>query len=171
MSSGHRIEIGQDMQQGAVPMIRDAADSDAGPLSGLARRSKAHWGYDDEFMAACADELTVTPATMAEHTVRVFDSGGSVQGFYALATGGAEASVELFFVDPPAMGRGIGAALWHDLIRHAAPTAAHLRIESDPDAEGFYVRMGAVRTGTCASVSIPGRRLPLLHYDLAREVL
>lgn len=150
-------------------MIRDAAVADAGPLSELARRSKAHWGYDDAFMAACADELTVTPTTVAEHTLRVFDAEGVLQGFYALAITGTVASVELFFVDPPAMARGIGAALWRDLVAHAAPKAKRLRIEADPDAEGFYLRMGAVRTGTCASVSIPDRRLPLLHYDLTRE--
>jgi len=150
-------------------MIRDATAADLAPLSALARRSKAHWGYDDAFMAACADELTVTPDMLDNQTVRLFEDSGTRHGFYAVSVKNREAGVELFFVDPPAIGRGVGAALWHDLVLRAQAGATGVRIESDPEAEGFYLRMGAVRTGLCPSGSIPGRRLPLLHYDLNRE--
>jgi GNAT superfamily N-acetyltransferase len=151
-------------------MIRDATAADLAPLSALARRSKAHWGYDDAFMAACADELTVTPDMLDNQTVRLFEDSGTRHGFYAVSVKNREAGVELFFVDPPAIGRGVGAALWHDLVLRAQAGVTGIRIESDPEAEGFYLRMGAVRTGLCPSGSIPGRQLPLLHYDLNREV-
>ena len=39
-------------------------------------------------------------------------------------------------------------------------------VDADPGAEGFYRRMGAVRVGTSASGSIPGRRLPRLRYEV-----
>lgn len=149
-------------------MIRDAIPADAGVLTDIALRAKAHWGYDDAFMAACRDELTVTAARLAAETTRVHEAGGAADGFYSLSSSSGEANVELFFVDPPAIGRGVGAALWRDLVAQAALDAVILRIESDPQAEGFYRRMGAVRTGTAPSGSIPGRELPLLIYDLRR---
>ena len=65
-------------------MIRDATVADLAPLSALARRSKAHWGYDDPFMAACADELTVTPDMLDNQTVRLFEDSGTRRGFYAV---------------------------------------------------------------------------------------
>jgi hypothetical protein len=42
-----------------------------------------------------------------------------------------------------------------------------LAILSDPNAAPFYERMGAVPAGDAPSDAIPGRRLPLLHLDLA----
>jgi len=149
-------------------MIRDATPDDAEALSALALRSKAHWGYDDAFMAACVDELTVTPAKLGDWTVRLYEDGGTTAGFYALSSESGSAIAELFFVDPPAIGTGVGRALWADMVDKAAMDSVTLRIESDPQAEGFYARMGAVRTGTCESASIPGRRLPVLLYDLRR---
>jgi GNAT superfamily N-acetyltransferase len=70
------------------------------------------------------------------------------------------------FVDPPAIGRGVGGLL----LRHALGTAAALgidtlEIDSDPYAEPFYRHAGAVRTGTSPSTVDPARELP--HLTLA----
>jgi len=51
------------------------------------------------------------------------------------------------------------------LFEHARVIAAglgveRLRIEADPGAEPFYLRMGMVRSGSIASGSIPARTLP-----------
>lgn len=43
-------------------LIRDARPDEAGELTELALRSKAHWGYDEAFMASCREELTVRPS-------------------------------------------------------------------------------------------------------------
>lgn len=45
-------------------MIRPARDTELDALTALVLRSKAHWGYSDEFMRACAAELTVSPALL-----------------------------------------------------------------------------------------------------------
>ncbi|MEX0342414.1 MAG: GNAT family N-acetyltransferase, partial [Erythrobacter sp.] len=72
------------------------------------------------------------------------------------------------FVDPPAMGHGIGRRLF----AWAAATVAarggrSLAIAADPQAADFYRRMGAVDAGHVASASIPGRNLPRLCYRIA----
>ena len=88
-------------------------------------------------------------------------------GFYQLCGAGNTADVALFFIDPPAIGSGIGRNLWAHLIGQAKNAGAmRITIEADPDAEGFYARMGAIRNGSVPSASIPGRHLPLLVYAL-----
>ena len=57
----------------------------------------------------------------------------------------------MLFVDPSAIGSGVGRALLDDAVRYAARRGwSTLRVESDPGAEGFYVAHGARRVGTVA---------------------
>ena len=69
------------------------------------------------------------------------------------------------FVDPTAIGRGVGATLLADAVDRArALGVSRLVIDADPNAAGFYVRMGARRVGSVAGSSIIGRELP--RFDL-----
>jgi predicted N-acetyltransferase YhbS len=64
------------------------------------------------------------------------------------------------------MGRRHGAALFRHAVGVARDAGAGtLRIASDPHAEGFYRRMGAVRIGEVPSRP-EGRTLPLLIVRL-----
>ena len=75
--------------------------------------------------------------------------------------------LEKLFVDPGAMGRGIGRALFTWAIDAARERGGRvLVIEADPQAVPFYQRLGAVPAGHAPSASIPGRALPVLHYSL-----
>ena len=149
-------------------IIRPARAEEAAGLSALALRAKAHWGYDEAFLAAYRDALTVTPGDIAAHTVRVATLGGQPCGFYQLRGAGETATLTDLWVEPGAIGRGHGRALW----RHAVATARErgfreLLVQSDPHAEGFYRAMGAERIGSQPSTVIPGRELPLLRLALA----
>ena len=137
-------------------------------LSELALRSKAHWGYDDEFMAACRAELAVTRESIAAGAVTVAVVGEVVAGFSTLADAPQVRELEALFVNPPFIGRGVGAALF-DAFRVAAVKAGftRLRIEADPNAVAFYEHRGAVVVGEQPSGSIPGRTLPVLELDLS----
>jgi len=67
--------------------------------------------------------------------------------------------------------RGIGKALFE----HATAEARKLgfdsiKIEADPNAEGFYKRMGAIGVGASVSnVEGETRTLPLLEFRLAKS--
>ncbi len=77
----------------------------------------------------------------------------------------------MLFVEPAAIGRGIGRALWQHLVAEARRLElAKVTIESDPNAEAFYRAMGATTVGTAPSASIPGRRLPLMELALGENM-
>lgn len=149
--------------------VRRARPGEATRLSELALRSKAHWGYAPAFLDACRRELTLTPAEIATRPVFVLEGRGRILGFYGLERLGAAADLAYMFVEPTAIGRGVGRHLW----RHAVDAARRLgtrelSIESDPNALEFYLAMGARRVGDVASTVWPGRTLPLLRFALVR---
>lgn len=148
--------------------IRAARPSECERLSSLALRSKAHWGYDDEFLAA-AEELAIHPADLDRMLVMVATAPNDEPlGFFALECDPPEGELTALFVEPDRVAAGLGRLLWEECVAAAAERGVErMRIESDPFAEGFYVSRGAVRTGTTPSQSIPGRELPLLRFDIS----
>jgi len=144
--------------------LRPAVSAAADALSRLALRSKGHWGYDDEFLGTCRAELTLRPEQCdSVHTV-VAGRGDALLGFYRLAGEAPVAELADLFVDPTAIGRGVGATLLADAVDRArALGTSRLVIDADPHAAGFYLRMGARRVGSVASSSIVGRELPRLE--------
>jgi len=152
----------------ASAAIRRARPEEAERLTALVLRSKAHWGYDADFMARCRDELAVTAARIGRELLFVYDAGDGPEGTCELTVDGDEGEIGLMFVDPASMGKGIGAALWRYVEAEAVRQGVRrLVIDSDPQAEGFYQAMGARTIGTAPSGSIPGRTLPHLEKVLA----
>jgi N-acetylglutamate synthase-like GNAT family acetyltransferase len=152
---------------GIAAQIRRARADEADDLTALALRSKAFWGYDAAFMAACVPALTLSSERIAAEPFFVLEAGGQVIGYAGLRIDGADAELTNLFVDPWAIGRGYGGQLWQHAIKLArALGATRLRIESDPFAEAFYRAMGAERIGETPSDAIPDRMLPLLRYIL-----
>ena len=150
--------------------LRRARPEEADALTALALGSKRVWGYDESFMARARAELTVTATMIAAHPTTVCERESNPVGFYMLAITGRLAEVELFFVAPGAIRSGVGRALWRRLVADAVEHGAEaIGISADPSAEGFYRAMGAVRTGSVESGSIPGRSLPRLAFRIERS--
>jgi GNAT superfamily N-acetyltransferase len=152
----------------AWPELRAPKDGEWAALSALCLRSKAHWGYDPDFIEACRAELTITPGQVAAWpTIVAGPAGGPASGLAQFSVEGDRVWLEKLFVDPGAMGRGIGRALFTWAIDAARERGGRvLVIEADPQAVPFYQRLGAVPVGHAPSASIPGRALPVLHYSL-----
>jgi GNAT superfamily N-acetyltransferase len=147
--------------------IRSARPDEAGMLSDLAVRSKAHWGYDEEFLAGSRIQLAVQPDEVARRRVTVAEVDGAVVGFYSLEGAPPVGELGLMFVEPKAIRTGVGRRLFE----HAVTTARtvgfdNFTIDADPFAEAFYLAMGAVRTGSTPSPIRPGRELPRLTFVL-----
>ncbi|MEV7185496.1 GNAT family N-acetyltransferase [Kitasatospora sp. NPDC093102] len=147
--------------------IRPARPEEAALLAGIALRAKAYWGYDEAFMAACREELVVDAGVIERSATMVAEDGGRVLGFVSLSGAPPTGSLDLLFVEPESIGRGIGRALFEQTRSLAVALGLHrLTIDSDPNAEPFYLAMGATRIGSVPSGSIPGRELPQLVLDL-----
>ncbi len=147
-------------------IIRPARPEEADALSRLCVRSKVHWGYDAAFMALAAPAVRVRPEWIERGDALV--AGDAPLAVSAIAPSeGDEWDLAFFFVDPPAMGTGVGRVLFGataDLARRRG--ARSLFILSDPGAAAFYERIGAARLGEAPSDAIPGRVLPTLRYTL-----
>jgi len=148
--------------------IRAARGEEAGVLTELALRSKAHWGYDDVFMEMCREELTVQAAEVERQRTVVAEREGRVVGFATLE-GEPPGVGELggLFVDPAAIGQGVGRLLFEHTLATARELGfTRLTLDADPNAEGFYRVMGASRVGMAPSGSIPGREVPVMAISL-----
>jgi len=148
-------------------VVRPARAEEAPALTELAMRAKASWGYDAAFMAACREELTLTPAKLAAWQVWVAEaSDGAIAGMVALSLD-EHAEVEDFFVEPAFQGRGVGGLLMQELLAAARVAgAAALEVDADPNAEAIYARLGFTTFSRSPSGSIPGRWLPRMRREL-----
>ncbi|GAA3992607.1 hypothetical protein GCM10022247_09720 [Allokutzneria multivorans] len=147
--------------------LRRARADEAGALSALAQRSKAHWGYDAEFMAAVRAELTYSAERLSEGLFVVAERDGEVLGFFGLDGTGPRGELSNLWVDPPHIGTGLGRLLWADAVRNARNMGwTELVLDAEPYAEGFYFAMGAREIGVVASGSLPGRTLRQLMFPL-----
>ncbi len=149
--------------------IRPAHPNEAAAISVLVMRSKAHWGYDAEFLASCRPGLTVSPAYLVTHPAYVAAQDGSIVGFYSLDEDmvGQQVALDFLFIAPEAIGRGVGQLVWQHAVEEARRRGYHwMSIVADPNAEGFYRKMGAVTVGSEPSEAQVGRMLPLMRYSL-----
>jgi GNAT superfamily N-acetyltransferase len=150
--------------------LRDALQDELPYLGGLCLRSKAVWGYDDAFMAACRSELTLHPDELRTTQLQVAERGGTIVGLAQLKVTGRNAELMKLFVEPTLLNSGVGRLLleWA-AARARALGAVRMIIEADPDAAPFYQLMGARHTGFAPSQSIPGRMLPRLLMELEKD--
>jgi GNAT superfamily N-acetyltransferase len=149
------------------PRIRRARPSEADALSALAARSKAHWGYDPGFLDRVRDAMTLHAEDVELHEVWVLESASGAPIGYHRVIPGDPAELEDLWVEPSAIGSGGGRRLFEHAVEIARTGGASaLEIDADPNAVGFYERMGAVRIGETASKLIPGRMLPRLRFKV-----
>jgi GNAT superfamily N-acetyltransferase len=151
--------------------IRPAVPSDAEALTALALAGKRHWGYPEAWLEAWRGMLTKTPDYVAANVVSCAeDETGQVVGFYALERDGDCFRMEDLFLAPSLIGHGLGRQLFDHAVQTArALGAAELLIESDPNAEAFYLRMGAQRIGeTVSRLTGTERIVPELRYALSQ---
>ncbi len=147
--------------------IRAGEAAEAAALTELALRSKGHWEYDAEFLAACREELTIRSADVAARRTAVAEEEGRILGFTTLDGEPPKGALGMMFVEPDAIGRGVGRRLFlHTMDEARRRGFTRLTIDADPNAEPFYRAMGAVRIGATPSGSIPGRELALLEIAL-----
>jgi GNAT superfamily N-acetyltransferase len=149
-------------------MIRPASPEEAPLLSSLAFRSKAYWGYAPDLMALCRPYLTYEPAEVARGIFYVWDEP-PLRGFYRLVANSTPYTITLedLFIDPEAIGAGIGSRLFQHAAAYArAQGKQWLVLEADPHAAGFYRKQGMEQCGERPSDVFPNQALLLMRLKL-----
>ncbi|WP_405853440.1 GNAT family N-acetyltransferase [Streptomyces sp. NBC_00090] len=143
--------------------VRRAVADDAKRLTRLVRRSAAYRGDYAPMVAG----YQVGGAYIEHHPVFVaVDEDDRVLGFYALLLD--EAELDLAFVADAAQGLGIGRLLMEHMTGQArAAGLRSVRVVAHPPAEEFYLRTGAVPTGTVPATGRIFWDRPVLRYDVA----
>jgi GNAT superfamily N-acetyltransferase len=145
-----------------------AKPQDAEALTEIAHAAKRHWGYPEKWIEIWRDTLTIRAEFIAANMAWCAMEDSRAVGFYVLTHESDGLHLDHLWIVPDAMGRGIGRALFEHAVEETRRLGHEtLRIEADPNAEGFYARMGARRVGE-AVTEIEGERreLPLLLYKL-----
>lgn len=150
--------------------IRAARPHEHQRLTELTLLSKDHWGFGREQIEAWREELTITPAYLAAHTVCCICLGEEIAGYYAcIHLNTREVCLDNLFVHPDWIGQGLGARLMDACLKQMHTEGyQRIRLESEPQAVGFYQKFGFRTYGHKAS-SIPGRNLPLMALAFERE--
>lgn len=155
-----------------VERIRDALPDEASALEALQRRSSDVWQEYRAQLAAHPDAIEAPDRAIAEGRVRVaVDASQRRLGFSVVQpveAGGCE--LDDLFVEPDSMGSGVGRLLVDDVAsRAAAAGAAHVDVIANPNALGFYEKVGFETTGDVSTRFGRGVRMSLdLSPQLAR---
>ncbi|MFW5761332.1 MAG: GNAT family N-acetyltransferase [Cyclobacteriaceae bacterium] len=138
--------------------IRAAVPDEAADLTQLTLRSKAMWGYDDAFMIKYMKTLKIEPGEITANETMVLTRANNVIGFYMLSSlTTINAELDYIYVEPDFTRVGFGGMLFE----HARDTAklqgySSLFLQSDPNAVGFFEKMGADIIGRQSAWSLPG---------------
>lgn len=137
-------------------------------LTDITIKAKRHWGYPETWIQLWLPLLTVTPDYISVNETWVASADNQPIGYYSLKYDGEALWLDNLWVLPEYMGRGIGKLLFgHALERSRVQNAPLLKIEADPNAVGFYERMGARKAGERhATVESQVRVLPILEIKL-----
>jgi N-acetylglutamate synthase-like GNAT family acetyltransferase len=149
--------------------IRQAKPEEAALLTQIAHEAKRHWGYPESWIEQWRNDLTITPEFIATNEVFVGVFDREVAGCCALVTSDNLAELEHMWIRPQYIGSGVGRALFLRVKERAADLAIPvLELSADPNAEGFYERMGARRIGEVpAEMEGTPRILPRMSIQVA----
>ena len=149
--------------------IENVQPGDIDQLTDISVRSKAYWGYSDDFMQKCTKELTVTKDDIGRSGL-YFKAVASnqISGFYGLERFTLTVfELDRLYVDPRYIGKGVGKILIEHAIENVSQLGGNeLIVQSDPHAREFYEAVGGVLYGKKESGSISGRFLPMLKFSV-----
>jgi GNAT superfamily N-acetyltransferase len=151
---------------GARVIVRAGTEQDFDRLREIAVDAKAHWGYDRARVEEWARGGDFEPESLRAREVCVAEADGEPVGWAALIPRGEVGWLEDLWVDPPWIGRGVGRLLFEHVAGRARELGARrLEWEAEPNATGFYERMGG-RYLRESEVTEWGRVLDVLGVEL-----
>lgn len=149
-------------------LLRRAIPNEANVLSQIALSAKAYWGYPMRWMEIWKPQLTFSVEYFEENESWVAEWEDTPIAFYTLQDRDGKAWIENLWVLPERMGQGIGRQLFLHAVKLARQRGYKaLQLDADPNAIGFYAKMGMHKIGERRS-EIEGqpRVLPVMEMVL-----
>ena len=148
--------------------IHPALESDLGLINSLVRRSKAYWGYSEEYMDKCMEIIAIRPKHLQQNIVKTCHKDQQIVGIYSFSLKDDKSlMLDYLFIEPDFIYQNIGSYLFKAAVETAKSIGkTEFILHSDPYAEGFYIKMGCHRIGDHPSTITPGLILPIMKYEL-----
>lgn len=129
--------------------------------------SKGYWGYSQEQLEEWRSNLRFEEEYIARNTVKLILKDKELIGFFAIVKGDS-AELDHLWLLPKAIGKGYGNLVFEQIILEcSALDISSFYIISDTDAEGFYLKKGALKIGEVYSEP-QKRMLPKLKFTVAK---
>lgn len=147
--------------------IRLSQPNDARQMTVLAKRSKAYWGYKRALIKLWQEQLTVTEEFLQKAVGVVAHLDKKMIGFWVReCKQSTDVTDGFLFIAPEHIGSGCGRLMYDALKKEMYKKGIHsFVVEADPNAAGFYLKMGGKQIGQKESELIPGRFLPLIQFE------
>jgi len=158
-------------------MIRPANTEEAETLTKISFESKGYWGYPKEYFEKWNIELTISREYIEKNDVFLFENDGKIIGFYSMVTLVDDIEVsgimiergnwlDHMFINPRHLGGGVGKKMFMHLRNVCAEKGiTEIKILADPNAKGFYEKMGCKYIKEYAS-TIENRTIPFLTLTI-----
>lgn len=160
-----------ELRDGGHITIREATREDEQRLRAIAFTAKATWGYDRDRVRTWAETLQLFGKTAPTAEIYVAETAGLAIAWMRLVPGNESCVLEDLWVEPISQRAGVGTKLFRFAERRACQLdAPRLEWEAEPNAIGFYERMGG-RHIRDTPRNEWGRTLPVMAvFPLAGEL-
>jgi len=147
--------------------VRPARAADCERIAEITVASKGSWGYPADRVREWVASLDISEPFLAAAETAVAEADGRVVAWaQLLPPDDGTCVLDHLWVEPKAMGAGIGTELFRWAAARARELgAAVMEWEGEPNAVGFYERMGGRPMGTVTSEW--GRELRVMALDVA----
>ena len=151
-----------------MTLVRRVNPKEADQLTRIALAAKRHWGYPEGWIEIWLPQLTFSAEYFEANESWVAIVDANPVAFYTLLDNNENAWIENLWVMPEFIGKGIG----REMFLHALELARErghriIQLEADPNAAGFYEKMGMHKIGERYSqVDGQPRSLPIMEMEL-----
>ena len=149
-------------------LIRRVIPGEADVLTQIAISAKRYWNYPEQWMEIWIPQLTFGSEYFEVNESWAAEMDGTPVAFYTWQDRNGIAWIENLWVSAEHIGRGVGKQLFqHALIRSRESRYKIIQLESDPNARGFYEKMGMRKIGEHqAEVDGQARMIPVMEIEL-----
>lgn len=130
-------------------------------LNKISWSAKAYWGYPEEWMNLWKDDLTITKDHLNKHKVVKIKVNQQIAGFCMIILEREFANIEHLWIHPDYIGQKLGGQLLKYCLNTFVSKGKEVRVISDPNAEGFYKKIG-FQTYDQWQSKASGRFLPMM---------